>query len=321
MSGHELLAMQAIPLIVAGAALTLAPVWTQPGTFFGVRVAPGFRSTPEARRIWREFAIWVWSFTALAAILAFSAMRAGTPGLISAGILVQLAGSVWAFQRGRRRVIPQRVPAPSVRTALLIAPPPRVPGGAAAVAGPYLLLVAAALAAYLLGGSIFWRWGVAGLAIVGMISVWIILMLRTARRAPEGSGVWRRNRAVLGSLMLSMWLIAVTFSLVAITPLISRAGRFPVPALVMAVVPAAFVITIIAWLARAYSLADGSSLDSTPDDCWKWGMFYSNPNDASILVEKRFGMGYTLNFGHWQSWVILGVTLIVPVVVTLLVKS
>jgi uncharacterized membrane protein len=317
MSGHELLAMQAIPLIVAGAALTLAPVWTQPGTFFGVRVAPGFRLTREARRIWREFAIRVWSFTALAAILAFSAMRAGTPGLISAGILVQLAGSVWAFQRGRRRVMPQRVPAPSVRTALLIAPPLRVPGGTAAIAGPYLLLGAAALAVYLHGNPV--RWSLAGLAILGTVSGWIVLILKKARRAPEGSGIWRRNRAVLGSLTLSMWLNAVMFSLVSIAPLISHDGRSPVPAFVMAVVPVAFIIAIIAWLARAYSLAD-SSIDSTPDDCWIWGMFYSNPNDASILVEKRFGMGYTLNFGHWQSWAILGATLILPVLITLLVK-
>jgi uncharacterized membrane protein len=31
---------------------------------------------------------------------------------------------------------------------------------------------------------------------------------------------------------------------------------------------------------------------------WKLGVFYVNPDDPSWLVEKRFGFGYTLNFGN-----------------------
>jgi uncharacterized membrane protein len=38
--------------------------------------------------------------------------------------------------------------------------------------------------------------------------------------------------------------------------------------------------------------------DRTPDACWRWGLFYVNPADPSILIEKRFGIGYTLNFGN-----------------------
>ena len=37
--------------------------------------------------------------------------------------------------------------------------------------------------------------------------------------------------------------------------------------------------------------------DRERDACWKWGVFYFNPDDPSILVEKRSGLGYTLNFG------------------------
>ena len=32
---------------------------------------------------------------------------------------------------------------------------------------------------------------------------------------------------------------------------------------------------------------------------WVWGVFYVNKDDPSILVEKRFGIGYTINFGNW----------------------
>ncbi|MBI4916598.1 MAG: DUF1648 domain-containing protein [Acidobacteria bacterium] len=34
---------------------------------------------------------------------------------------------------------------------------------------------------------------------------------------------------------------------------------------------------------------------------WVLGMFYVNRNDPSILVERRFGLGYTLNFGNWKA--------------------
>jgi len=31
---------------------------------------------------------------------------------------------------------------------------------------------------------------------------------------------------------------------------------------------------------------------------WIWGLFYVDRNDASIMVESRFGIGYTLNYGN-----------------------
>lgn len=35
---------------------------------------------------------------------------------------------------------------------------------------------------------------------------------------------------------------------------------------------------------------------------WKLGVFYYNPEDSSIFVEKRFGIGSTINLERWQSW-------------------
>lgn len=35
---------------------------------------------------------------------------------------------------------------------------------------------------------------------------------------------------------------------------------------------------------------------------WKLGVFYYNPEDPSIFVEKRFGIGSTINLARWQSW-------------------
>lgn len=46
-----------------------------------------------------------------------------------------------------------------------------------------------------------------------------------------------------------------------------------------------------------------------PDDKWK-GVFYSNPDDPAVLVPKRYGIGYTLNFANPWSWVVLAVILL-----------
>ena len=45
-----------------------------------------------------------------------------------------------------------------------------------------------------------------------------------------------------------------------------------------------------------------------PNDGWK-GVFYSNPDDPALFVPKRYGIGYTLNFGNPWSWVVLALIL------------
>ena len=58
--------------------------------------------------------------------------------------------------------------------------------------------------------------------------------------------------------------------------------------------------------------------DRTEDCYWKAGVFYVNPNDPALLVEKRFGIGYTLNFGHWIAWLIMAAMLALPLAAMLL---
>jgi uncharacterized membrane protein len=50
--------------------------------------------------------------------------------------------------------------------------------------------------------------------------------------------------------------------------------------------------------------------DRTPDECWKLGLLYFNPNDPALFVEKRFGVGWTLNFANAKSWLIIGALLL-----------
>lgn len=41
------------------------------------------------------------------------------------------------------------------------------------------------------------------------------------------------------------------------------------------------------------------------DSYWKFGVLYYNPEDPAIFIEKRFGIGWTINWGRKSSWFIL----------------
>ena len=42
------------------------------------------------------------------------------------------------------------------------------------------------------------------------------------------------------------------------------------------------------------------------DECWKLGLIYFNRNDPALWVEKRFGIGWTVNMANPKSWFLLG---------------
>lgn len=52
-------------------------------------------------------------------------------------------------------------------------------------------------------------------------------------------------------------------------------------------------------------------MDANEDSYWKGGLFYFNKNDPSIFVEKRFGVGWTINFANPLGYLIVLVPLIV----------
>ena len=54
------------------------------------------------------------------------------------------------------------------------------------------------------------------------------------------------------------------------------------------------------------------------DRYWSGGIFYNNPDDPALFVPKRYGLGWTLNFGHPQSKLFLIGTLLLVLVLVLL---
>lgn len=60
--------------------------------------------------------------------------------------------------------------------------------------------------------------------------------------------------------------------------------------------------------------SEGDDLYKDDDDKWVWGMFYYNKNDLALMVEKRVGIGYTINFANKKA-IILLVLLIVLIII------
>jgi uncharacterized membrane protein len=54
------------------------------------------------------------------------------------------------------------------------------------------------------------------------------------------------------------------------------------------------------------------------DRYWYAGFFYNNPDDPALFVPKRFGLGWTLNFGHPQAKLVLIGVLVGILVLSLL---
>lgn len=58
--------------------------------------------------------------------------------------------------------------------------------------------------------------------------------------------------------------------------------------------------------------------DNEDDSRWLAGMIYYNPDDAAIFVEKRYGIGSTLNMARWQAWLaVVGLLLFIVLTIVL----
>jgi uncharacterized membrane protein len=59
----------------------------------------------------------------------------------------------------------------------------------------------------------------------------------------------------------------------------------------------------------------GHNLPTNRDDdrFWKGGLIYVNQDDPAVVVPRRYGVGWTLNFGNPRSFVVLAVVIVVVV--------
>jgi uncharacterized membrane protein len=54
------------------------------------------------------------------------------------------------------------------------------------------------------------------------------------------------------------------------------------------------------------------------DRYWYGGFFYNNPDDPAVFVPRRYGMGWTVNFGNPKGKLFFVGTLLLPLAIVLL---
>lgn len=60
-------------------------------------------------------------------------------------------------------------------------------------------------------------------------------------------------------------------------------------------------------------LEESSDIIADNDEHWKAGIFYWNKDDASLVLPKRFGVGWTMNWARPATWVIVGGFMLVSI--------
>ncbi len=68
-------------------------------------------------------------------------------------------------------------------------------------------------------------------------------------------------------------------------------------------------------------MGGGTGLVRPDDDRhWRAGMRYVNPADPALFVQKRFGVGWTLNFGNPRAPVLPAALLAVAVLLSVIAR-
>ncbi len=150
-------------------------------------------------------------------------------------------------------------------------------------------------------------------------TAWPMMTGRVARRSDRTSSGEYRTKvslavAAAGTLALSV-VVSVGLTALQIATILPEFGGLVKPILIGFLVTvlgttAAFVL----WSVRVRSslerdfAGEGDAESPDNDDFYKWGMFYYNPDDPAVLVEKRHGFGVDFNYATWQGKLFVGIT-------------
>jgi uncharacterized membrane protein len=276
-----------------------------------------------------------------------------------AGLFFQGVGVFIAYYRARRAVLPHAAAPATVREAAVLPHEVHLPGGWMLQVVPFALLAGGALWLHLHWDQIPDRfpihWGVDGQpngwATRSFAGLYVPLLtgailcagmgflayalLRWSRRIQVSGAAGERERrfrhTVVSVLVAAEYFLAVVFVWAGLLPL-SRSANSPTgitPILALALVYTLVVTSLLIRVGQGGSRLTAASTpgaaapvgDRTADRYWKLGLVYINRNDPAVFVEKRFGIGYTLNFGHPGTWLFLAVLVIITVLVILLAPS
>jgi uncharacterized membrane protein len=246
--------------------------------------------------------------------------------VVAGHMIVAMAAWLWAHRKVRAHAVPPS----DVRVASLVPRDTSLPGGTLLAIGPFAILLATALLVYRYrvaapDGPDTIKFGplAVGTVFVAMMLTMAVSMARRTRQiALDGAAAAAEQRfrrvnvlvcVLTGYAMAIMLSAATVASIPAFGDAVSGRAWFVVLPVML------FNFGVIFWMFRvgqggqravAPAARQGVHGDATPDHAWKaGGLVYFNPRDPAMWVEKRFGLGYTLNMGNSSAWLLIGMML------------
>jgi len=163
-----------------------------------------------------------------------------------------------------------------------------------------------------------------------LLPLFALLTARARRAVRRGDGglslvVQQRFRAMTANFLaivaILMAALLTVLSIGSVRVAIGAAKTLPPLVPVIAILMVGLAVGGTAWMAfhlgqggaRLEQAAASAPLTNGLADNRHWvaGLFYVNRDDPSFLVEKRFGIGYTINFGNWRAVVLVVALLLV----------
>lgn len=342
----------ALVVVLLGTLYVLMPILTRPDVFFSVTVVPEFRRGEEGRQIIRGYRLWVVvaSLVGLTGVALAGRSPEPSPWAMTV-VLPQLVAATAGFLLARRRVQPHAVAPAPTREATLIAAGRGLPGGWPVQVVPFVGLAGVASVLVLrwsdLPARVAVHIGPSGypdqwvdktpasvfapvVLAAAMCALFVAMsvgLMHGPRVRASGAAARREDlfrRLTVLALFTGEMLIALTTAHLALQGLLAADTL----RLVFGAAAAAAAVAMLVLVVLTIRLGQGGTRsapadevgapigDRTPDSAWKLGLFYVNHDDPALFVEKRFGVGYTINFGHPRAWVLLGLLLGVPLTIT-----
>jgi hypothetical protein len=340
------LALMLRVLLVGGIFLIL-PHITRKGLLFGVYVGEGYADRAAARRLLGDWHRGFVILMVVSLLVGFGISLAGRPvaGNLT-GTAILLLGGLGLYLRfhstARGLALPVTEEQAKKATAPLVGGEPKGAGLAKLALGLCLLTSLAAFVYAVVSYEGLWsdRSFVAvmfapSLNLILSPSLALLALLtanakRSVRGGSGGRSVEAQDafRAAIANacswlallICAFMTILSVQILRIRISGTSSLGGGFWLMVGVMAGVVIVFslfnLIRILKRYGQGGALIERASVDAPLTDGladnvhWVWGLFYVDRDDPSIMVEKRFGIGYTFNYGNRTAILIVATFLV-----------
>ncbi|MGE7949990.1 DUF1648 domain-containing protein [Lysinibacillus sp. NPDC093688] len=125
------------------------------------------------------------------------------------------------------------------------------------------------------------------------------------------------------SIMLLSYTFTILFTVLQLSNIYPSmiTGRRLLPVFILFLCLVFGSVLVYAWKKRKLRVSYGDNvvaevMDVDEDRYWKGGLIYVNRQDPSVFVEKRFGVGWTMNFANPRGYIVI----VLPLLILLLIS-